>query len=159
MIDDRVPGESAESYRRYALYRDMPASTRSLDLVAEAVGVKPGTIRNLSAKHDWTRRVETWDRDVSDERGRATVAATVESAVDIHSAAANLIYSAIGKAQAIVDGIDPETVTTQQATILRAALTSIPRPTAVEMTVTASARDSVRSDRIAELMSRIGRSE
>lgn len=154
MDDDRLPNETAEAYRRYTIYRDMPSALRNLELIAESQGVKPGTIRNLSARNDWVARAAAWDQRVANERERATLAAAAESAVDVHEATTRLFMTSIHKAQQVVDAIDADTISPQQASVLRAVLTGMSRSVTPEATVTLAAADSVRAERIAELVSR-----
>jgi len=154
MDDDRLPNETAEAYRRYTIYRDMPPALRNLELVAESQGVKPGTIRNLSARNDWVSRAAAWDMRVSDERGKATLSAASGAGADVASATTRLFATAVEKAQQVLDGIEDGVISQQQASVLRAVLTGMGRSVASETSLTVSAADTVRADRIAELISR-----
>lgn len=152
-MDDRLPEETPRAYAHYVAYRDMPPSMRSIERVATAAGIQAKPLRTLSSKHRWVERVAEWDKRVAAESGKAALAANAADAADLHTTANRLLSAAMEKAQAVVDGIDPEAITAQQAAVLRSVLAGMTR-VAVPDTETAAtnyATDPVRAERIREL--------
>lgn len=152
-MDDRLPDETPKAYARYVAYRDMPPTARSVERVANIEGINAKTLRSTAAKHKWVERVKVWDQRVATESGQAVINATATAAADLHTTATRLLAAAMEKAEAVVDGIDPEAITAQQAAVLRSILAGMTR-VAVPETETAAtnyATDPVRAQRIREL--------
>ena len=63
--------ESPQSFAKFERFRDLPASERTLALLAQLLGTTEESLEKLSSKHYWQERVAVWDRGQSDARAAA----------------------------------------------------------------------------------------
>ena len=63
--------ESPQSFSKFERFRDLPASERTLALLAQLLGTTEESLQKLSSKHYWQERVAVWDRRQSDARAEA----------------------------------------------------------------------------------------
>jgi hypothetical protein len=70
----RQPEETPKAFDAFVLYRQMPASERSLEKVGQKLGKSTALIERWSAKYKWVSRVAVWDeeQDRIREEARAT---------------------------------------------------------------------------------------
>jgi hypothetical protein len=63
--------ESPQSFAKFERFRDLPASERTLAVLAQLLGTTEESLQKLSSKHYWQERVAVWDRRQSDARAEA----------------------------------------------------------------------------------------
>jgi len=82
---ERQPGETPKQYHAFCLYRDMPASERSLRRVTAQIhgddyrDSQRRTIEKYSSRNNWVERVRAWDL----ERDRASRQAELEAIAEM----------------------------------------------------------------------------
>jgi len=68
---EQLAGESRQAYEAFRVYREMPATKRSLQAVAKRVRKSRSLIERWSAKHHWADRIRNRKDRVASERIRA----------------------------------------------------------------------------------------
>lgn len=82
---DPQPGEPGTSFAGFVIYREMPATGRSLRRVALKLGRSASLIERYSSRWEWQSRTATWDAEVArrrSEQAREVEADWVERHVD-----------------------------------------------------------------------------
>jgi hypothetical protein len=100
---ERQPGEPAKYHSAFRLYRDQPAAQRSLDQVAEDIGVSGRRARQLAVQYDWRARAEAWDDACHRVEDRERLEA-IRSMHEVHRKAGR---AAVVKALQALGQLDP----------------------------------------------------
>ncbi len=90
---ERQPRESAKAFGAFVMYRDLPASERSLVKVAQKLAKSDGTVARWSTRFAWVARAEAHD-DEQDRHKRAAQTKAVEQMAERHAAQAQLAIQA-----------------------------------------------------------------
>jgi len=64
---DRQLGESNRSWSGFVVYRDLPPSERTIQIVAETIQKTPSLVRRWSAENNWVSRVSEYDQHLDRE--------------------------------------------------------------------------------------------
>ncbi len=64
---EKQPGESNRSWSGFVVYRDLPPSERTIQVVAEKIQKTPSLVRRWSAENNWVSRVAEFDSYVDRE--------------------------------------------------------------------------------------------
>jgi hypothetical protein len=81
---ERMTGEPAKAYALFRVYRDHPAATRTVDVIAETPevgGLRARQMRNLYARWNWAERAAAWD----DECARIEDSQRLDSIREMHA--------------------------------------------------------------------------
>jgi hypothetical protein len=132
---DQLPGETARAHAGFAVYRNLPPKSRSLDRAASIfygteVGVDVGgtsgkrrQFERWSARWAWTQRVAEWQAHLD----RASTVTTADEVALMARRHWELGRAMVGKAAEFVDALDPTTLTATQAVALADAGVRIER--------------------------------
>jgi hypothetical protein len=101
---ERLPNETAKQFDYFTIYRDLPASDRSLNRVVEEIHKRHGqarkklgnrtTLAKYSAENDWVARAESYD-DEKDRIKRATWKKKEEEMAERHIAVAKAMLNKV----------------------------------------------------------------
>ncbi|MEW6572879.1 MAG: hypothetical protein AB1374_04530 [Bacillota bacterium] len=106
----RQPGESAQAFQAFALYRDM-GPARSIREVARRLGKSKTQIDRWSVRWDWVERAAAWDEEI-DRQIRFKQLEEIKKMRERHTEAAMLLLE---KAMKRLEATAPQDLSVQEA--------------------------------------------
>ncbi len=79
----RHVGETPRAFSAFCAFFQL-GQTRSVQAVADQLGENPGTVRNWSAKFDWSGRIQTYNAGLLETGARAQATLQLRQAADWH---------------------------------------------------------------------------
>lgn len=74
---ERRDGETSRAWRAFRVFRDL-GMLRSIEQAADALGMNPSAVQQMSTRHGWRERAESWDDECARVEDRARLAAIAE---------------------------------------------------------------------------------
>lgn len=98
---EKQPGESAQGYAAFVLYRALPPGTRSLNLLARQTGKSLSNFHRFSQKYHWIMRVNAWDEYLARQREDAERDALIREALQFRQSQQTVVKEQLVAAQSL----------------------------------------------------------
>lgn len=119
-----LPNESARKHGYFVVYRDMKPAKRTLQAVADEVGLSESTIRTDSYKFKWVARAKAHDAHVAGIKSKAETERGSEEQEQLYTQSRHLLSTAMAKMQSVVDQLEPAAMTKEEGMILRTVVST-----------------------------------